>query len=268
MYKPIQCPHILNQMFNEIFDYQESFIPELGDFVICMWSIQGRNPEQHNEVENIILPDGCIDLILSVTDHTVGFSGMSNTNFNFVDRSEDIYVGFRMKPGAFHALFGLPAYRAMDQYLNIQDVDPNFKINYDQSLESLQDQMIQYLIQYIKNKKTTPLMALFDEMWKDALILNVQDLASKYGYSERQMQRHFKNAFALNPKMIINIIRFQKSLYAIIYQNKTFTEIALLFGYYDQAHFNNEIKKNMGITPRELLMRYNMTDISNKLSED
>lgn len=55
----------------------------------------------------------------------------------------------------------------------------------------------------------------------------------------------------MNPKNLIKIIRFQKTISNLI---ETINDIscidtALEFGYYDQSHFNKDFKKFTGLTP-------------------
>lgn len=58
--------------------------------------------------------------------------------------------------------------------------------------------------------------------------------------------------------MILSVIRFQRSLEILLDiggSNRKPADIDCL-GYYDQPHLIKEIKKNIGITPVELLKNY------------
>lgn len=63
MYYPIQLPFILNDTFTRLVTYREKIIPECSDFVLCFWEMFPKTNEQAR-VKNIIIADGCIDLIV------------------------------------------------------------------------------------------------------------------------------------------------------------------------------------------------------------
>ena len=63
MYYPIQLPFLLNDDFTRVMSYCEKIISGCSDFVLCFWSIQSKTQEQAR-VKNVIIADGCIDLIV------------------------------------------------------------------------------------------------------------------------------------------------------------------------------------------------------------
>lgn len=86
----------------------------------------------------------------------------------------------------------------------------------------------------------------------------MNELAVNMAKSTRQTQRLFLKHYGLTPKMILSVIRFQRSLEILLDiggSNRKPADIDCL-GYYDQPHLIKEIKKNIGITPVELLKNY------------
>ena len=80
MYYPIQIPYILNKGFSKSVKYTEEVISHLRDFVICFWEMQPILVEV-KDVNNVILADGCIDLVVDYGEKKIGFSGVSKTLF-------------------------------------------------------------------------------------------------------------------------------------------------------------------------------------------
>jgi len=61
--------------------YSEEIIESLLSFIICLWQVK---PLSSHEISttNIVLADGCIDLVASYDNKIVGYSGKSKTDFN------------------------------------------------------------------------------------------------------------------------------------------------------------------------------------------
>jgi AraC-like DNA-binding protein len=84
--------------------------------------------------------------------------------------------------------------------------------------------------------------------------LNVAQLASDLGVSNRQLTRRFQHAVGLSPKEFSRVSRFLNALRCLnARQHSSLTEVALACGYFDQAHFNHEFREMAGMTPGELL---------------
>ena len=108
MYYPIQIPNILDKAFSETINYSEEIIPDFADFVICLWEMRPLS-NAGKTVENIIVADGCIDLVADYDGKRIGFAGMSKTEFHFKINLPSYSMGVRFKPGAFHAITNISA---------------------------------------------------------------------------------------------------------------------------------------------------------------
>jgi transcriptional regulator GlxA family with amidase domain len=81
----------------------------------------------------------------------------------------------------------------------------------------------------------------------------VGQLASDIGTSCRQLSRRFQNAVGISPKEFSRVSRFLHALRCLRERKQqTLTEIAVMCGYFDQAHFNHEFREFAGMTPAEL----------------
>lgn len=81
----------------------------------------------------------------------------------------------------------------------------------------------------------------------------VKEITTQAFRSQRQFERNFKELTGFSAKNYLKIIRFERVVETIIYSqslaNLKLIDIALDFGYYDQAHFNRHFKEYTGITP-------------------
>ena len=113
MYYPIQIPYVLDKEFSESIKYSEEIIPNLKDFVICFWEMQPLSNVEKT-VENIIVADGCIDLVVDYDGKRIGFAGMSKTDFNFKINLPAHSMGARLNPVRF---MQLPIFLQIEQWI-------------------------------------------------------------------------------------------------------------------------------------------------------
>lgn len=257
MYKPIQIPHLLNTAFSNTIHYTEIYPDELNDFLICFWQMTPKKKDIVTTVTNVIVADGCIDLVVDFNNKKISFTGMSKTEFNFIIKLPSYFFGARLKPGAFYYLSGIPATRAMDFYIPISDIFQDFdeKTFFTLSIKEAKIYFENYLAKKILALEPKPYVSLFDNIFKNPP-QNIEALAYTLGYSKRQLQRLCQKYFGLTPQMILNIIRFQKALDILITKKTRPTNLITLTNYYDQPHFNRDFKEKIGITPNELLQMY------------
>jgi len=234
----------------------EETIESLQDFVICFWQMKPRSSDKVS-VTNIIVADGCIDLIVNFDDKQIGYAGMSKTNFHYTIDLPTRFLGTRLKPGAFEQLTKIPAKRAMDTFFPLNKIDANFDTDYFFSLQFEQASMYlkNYLQQLASNKTPNIFVGLFDKLSKSPPATTTA-LYQMLHFSPRQCQRLFMKHFGITPQMALSIIRFQHCLGIITFGQTTPNSILELTSFYDQSHFIRDFKRNIGLTPFEYLRKY------------
>ena len=256
MYYPIQVPYILNSNFSKHISYSEEVVPSLQNFVMCVWEMQPRSTER-TSVTNVIVADGCIDLVVDYTNRQIGFAGMSKTNFHFTIELPTKFLGVRLKPGAFEQLTGLPAKKAMDTFLPLEGIDPNFDANdfFSLSFEQTKEHLNAYLHKFTGDKIPNSFVNLFDSLSKNPPSTTAE-LYQRLHFSPRQSQRLFMKHFGIPPQMALSILRFQYCLDVLTSGRAMPSDILGLATYYDQSHFIKDFKRNIGLTPFEYLRKY------------
>lgn len=191
------------------------------------------------------------NLITGVYGQTQSISRVtSNTDFGV--------LGFYLYPHAFAQLFRLPANEFTNQSVDIKTLCGKegeileekimLATNNDQRLKLVTD----FLEVRLKNVKTEfiNICASIKTISNSYQAVSVNALASKNFLSVRQFERRFREFSGFNPKLFLRITRFN-SLLNKPFQNKTLTEIAFDFGYYDQSHFIHDFQKFSGSNPKE-----------------
>lgn len=77
----------------------------------------------------------------------------------------------------------------------------------------------------------------------------IPDLASMCGLSVRQFERKFKEHLKTPPQQYILKMRVHAACDELRRSKKAISDIATDLGFYDQAAFSRQFKKNMGMTP-------------------
>jgi len=256
MYYPIQIPYILNEDFFENITYSEEVHSEFNGFAICLWSMQPLT-EHKLPVKNIIAADGCIDLVVDFDKREIGFVGMSRTEFNFIINLPTQSMGIRMMPGAFYQLTGLLASEVMDAFLGIESIFPEFDQNFffELSFNKAKEYLKTFFAEKVKGKEPDEFTELFHVLSESSLG-TANELYKMLHFSPRQCQRLFAKRYGISPKMVLSIVRFQKCLEVLTSTNARPADILGITDYYDQSHFINDFRNNMGITPLELIHTY------------
>ena len=250
MYQPLQPHQIFNEGFEEKIRYTQTLVPQLKNVLTCLW--ESTSIAEEGTLNDVIVADGCIDLIVNVIDQTIFFSGLSRTNFHFTSTFPEHFFGFRLRPGAFFALTGIEAAKAMNQPIPFSDINPRFDFTAFWTFETIKMKqiLINYLYNLAKNIRKSDYIQLFEALYQKKFP-TTEILFDYLGVSPRQVQRQFKKHYGLTPQMVISVIKFQHCLKVLV--ESPSERIQLSGHYYDQSHFINEFKKNIGLTPLEFI---------------
>jgi AraC-like DNA-binding protein len=258
MYRPIQIPHVLSKEYAKYISHKEIELATIENFAIHGFEAYSRT-DKPLVLKETILIQGTIDIGFDLDNKWVGFGNVSETDFNFTWQLPFRNFGIRLKPGAFYQLTGIPATSIMDDFISLSTIDEGF--DEDAFFQLTFDEGKAFLINYIerlcKDKEPDKYTTLFDDLAK-VPSLSTTELYEIVGLSSRQCQRVFTKHFGFSPKMALTILRFQRCLYLLTSANLNAGQVMEELDYYDQAHFINDFKGNIGLTPRELVRLYSL----------
>jgi AraC-like DNA-binding protein len=200
-------------------DYQERAPgPDLAPWIQSFWHLRCVR-----DTTLRIPPDGCMDLI---NGDVVG----SLTEALVLDLpAGDEAFGIRFRPGAFTALYGVPADELIDLRLPLSEVTRPRDL----------------LAAAAEADPPDPLAeaAMFQP--------DLKALARDTGYSERHLRRKVVTATGHSPRKLARIGRMQALLAAG--RGESWARTAAEFGYYDESHMINDVKALTAATPQSLL---------------
>ncbi|NRF37363.1 AraC family transcriptional regulator [Pedobacter foliorum] len=164
----------------------------------------------------------------------------------------------------FFRIFNIPVYHLSDRLLHSDDViGHNVQFLQEQLEEAIDMQeMVKVANQFflkalLKNQvksNTDSITAASNAIQKCHNPLNIKALANQVNMSLRGLERHFTEQIGIPPKLLIRIVRFNKVLQSkMIHPDRSWTNIANSYDYFDQMHLIKEFKLFTGHSPNSFL---------------
>jgi AraC-like DNA-binding protein len=82
--------------------------------------------------------------------------------------------------------------------------------------------------------------------------LRIDELAASLGASTRHLRRVFAATVGVGPREFARTVRLRRAVEAAAWES-SLTNVALMAGYYDQAHMNADFRDLLDATPREFV---------------
>ncbi|WP_050753640.1 helix-turn-helix domain-containing protein [Pseudobacteroides cellulosolvens] len=119
------------------------------------------------------------------------------------------------------------------------------------------------LLPYIQEKERLPvLLAAIEQLKRSSGTITVNELSNITYYSERHLNRIFKEYVGTSVKTFSRIIRINTSIEKMKEQKSILTVLAQDIGFFDQSHFIRDFKSVCGVTPKDYAL--NMSDFYNE----
>lgn len=220
-------------------------------------------------------------LISAITNHEIKNYLPGSFLYGQLNSFKDIYsdneialVIVVFQPNGINQLLQIPANEFQDSIISIDAVFGKKGIYLEERLseENNNDEKIKLLNQFFKtliSKKSESNQLLVNSSL-DFILTNkgyfsVKQLVDYTGYTERHLERKFKECIGLNPKKFGSIIRLHHFLKLLKHKTKDLNLTAISYdaGFSDQSHLIKEFKKQTGITPTEYL--HNTGKLANNL---
>ncbi|RAJ91019.1 AraC-like DNA-binding protein [Larkinella arboricola] len=173
---------------------------------------------------------------------------------------------------AFYRLFGLPMAELADQVLDIEAV---FPLTFRQQWRAIMDQLrtletIQECIQLIEKGLLAYVhrMPYFSANWVDQAATwlaqpgsrRIGNLSQEARISTRSLTREFSRQVGITPKSFAQVMRFRNMFRVVMSQPKPcWQDLVYYGGWYDQAHFCNDLLQITGLTPTDFFAQQHAT---------
>jgi len=199
--------------------------------------------------------------------------GQLNGFKNLYSENEITLIIVVFQPNGIHQLLGIPANEFHDAIIPVEDIFNQEIVELQEKLSEQNNQTrIELLNHFFKSliaSKSASNQFIINHSLN--FIINnkgqfsIKQLVEYTGYTERHLERKFKECIGLNPKKFGNVVRLHHFLKLL--KNKpndsNITTICYDAGFSDQSHLIKEFKKHTGITPTEYV--YNTGKLTNNL---
>jgi AraC-like DNA-binding protein len=260
--------------------YAEHAPPEdLAGWVACFWTqrtaLGASVPSEHR-----VLPDGCVDILMSfggATDSGHGTDGEVSAAVGVGPMTKPLvvagggprlYLGVRFKPGRAYAALGIPASQLLDDTVDFGVLAREARMELDAlSSQPSDDARLEGMIALVRRRMRhaaavpRSVAAAVRRIVGADGNLRIASLAEDVGITRQQLARQFALHVGVTPKMLARVVRAQAVLAradaarATYPRNVDWSAIAHELGYYDQPHFIDDFKALTGATPGEWTKR-------------
>ncbi|WP_436776266.1 helix-turn-helix domain-containing protein [Yinghuangia sp. YIM S09857] len=167
-----------------------------------------------------------------------------------------------MRPWAAYAMFGVPMHELTESLVDPSDVAGGAVRRLVDRLAEIPDwptrftELDRSLLHRVENGPTPAprVLRAWDLLVGSAGATPISGLSRELGWSERQLERMFREQLGLAPKAAARVLRLQHALRLLV-ADRPLAEIASRAGFYDQSHLNREIRAATGMTPGAFLNR-------------
>ena len=189
--------------------------------------------------------------------------GQLNSFKDIYYENEITLVIIVFQPNGIYQLLGIPAHEFRDSIIGTDVILGQKGLDLQEKLSEYNNQgKIELLNQFFRklsDKKpvSSPLIinSSLDFIIARKGLFSVKQLVDYTGYTERHLERKFKECIGLNPKKFGNVIRLHHFLKLLKDKadDTNLTAICYDAGFSDQSHLIKEFRKHTGITPKEYL---------------
>lgn len=207
-----------------------------------------------------VIPDGCIDVLFCFHPHNpfavVATSPVERCTYDFMADCDYFCVRFYPEQTSLRFQCSMKEINAYKQisFFDIIRCHPSILEELAQ-LKTLNERIHRFAF-FLQSQTQSGNYDLnltsycLEKIYTSHGILNMKELSSLTGYSDRYIRKKFEHYIGFSPKEFSQIVRLQKSVESLLANNSAINEKTVdNFGFYDKSHFYKDFKKYMHITP-------------------
>lgn len=242
----------------------------VGEYVEFYWILQDESPPTC--IQRIV-PDGRAAIILNFANP---FQSQKNGTWHLQPESFLVgqitgplllrpsgaagMLGIQFRPHGVTRLFQLPIFELTDSAIALEDLPGRLfpqleKLRDLRSLEQAAaalDSTLHAIAAQV-HSGDDPISYAVNAIEHTRGLISIERMAERVGWSTRHLQRRFKSAVGISPKLFSRMQRFQRVFSAMENAALDWVDAAVYCGYYDQAHLIRDFRDFTGTTPTALL---------------
>ncbi|MCL2353159.1 MAG: helix-turn-helix transcriptional regulator [Defluviitaleaceae bacterium] len=216
---------------------------------------------------NILLPDGlisvpsgCAALSIDVCEGgvVVNLDGPAARPFAFGGAFNKLkmVITIEFKPAGLYALLGAGQQEMVDKNFSFNEINPKLARMLADVAERSDNlcQLVESLDNLLLNNLYTPFNPHFEAALRGIVTcdgaISVKALAEEVHYSQRHLNRIFKDSIGMSIKAFSRLVRVNNAI-RLLKKTNNITLISDAMGFYDLSHFMRDFKEVCGVTPQE-----------------
>jgi len=234
--------------------------PPLGSFVELIWYWRGYPTPGARER---LLPSSSIELVVDLSSSNAAVAGPSSECF-FIERTaQDELVGVHFSPGGAFPFVAFPLGDLHNRSISLADLcgEPDAA----QLVESLHRtrtidgklRLVERWLRRIQRRALGHHPAVefaMERLTRRPGLASSAAVAVTAGLSQRHLIQLFRDEVGLTPKRFSRLARFNRIVHEIAtLDDVDWADLALAWGYFDQAHFNHDFRSFSGLNPRRYM---------------
>ena len=241
--------------------------PAVAHWVENHWALRWDLPAGRSFASQV-LPHPTCSLTVELGTHTrpelpsgetVVVTGVATTRFDVDVRGSGRVAGVRFRPGGLAALTGSEASAWTDAVVPARSVLPAAacRVLGDPVLAedplawaAAAESVLVDLAGDVLDPRYDELLGIVGDMLADRSLVSVGQVGERHGRSARSLQRLFTQYVGIGPKWVLARYRMHDAVTELDdgYEGPLL-DLALRYGWYDQAHFTRDFTALVGVTP-------------------
>jgi AraC-like DNA-binding protein len=253
------CPDVAETVNTFRFHFPQS---PLRGFIERFWYWKGHTVSHSLER---VLPTATVELVIDLGSARTSKSVISGprSQSSIIRRTaQDELLGIHFKPGGAFPFLRLPLGELHNIHIGIDDLwgeEQASQLLYLLHQAGRTERRFQILEAWMMKATSRPLnhhtaVTFALPELKRSLNPSMSQVAAKVNLSQRRFIQVFSNEVGLTPKLFSRIQRFNRVLRSAAFSDDVdWLDIAMSFGYFDQAHLIHDFREFSGLTPTEYL---------------
>lgn len=241
--------------------------PRLAAFVRCVWTFEAEGGTDQPER---IVPDARPELIIhygapyresGVEQPRALFAGQLTRPLWLRTGGRAGVVGVRFRPAGARGFLRRPLSAVNDARVPLEEICPGEARALVDAISAAPDAAARvaaaerFVAARIAGDEGDPLVSRCVEWIEErGGLFAIDELAEEAGIGRRQIERRFRDATGISPRLLGNILRIRRVFDELDHGSaRAWTDAAMQAGYFDQSHFIREFRRFVGCTPTEFL---------------
>ena len=241
---------------------------DLASIVYRYWSLEGTVPDGQKYIHRT-MANFCPELIFHYggkfkeltrennieTTFITGIHGQTDKIRRFIATDQYGIFGVILQPYAIPLLFGISSLETCNQLIDLPSIVGTVGVALTEQMLTVKDNFtrVQIINRFLKKRlqdfKRPEIVNAAQLICRKSGLVDVKQIAMQAFLSQRQFERNFKELIGFSPKSFARLVRFKSLINNYSKGDKSLTQVAYDFGYYDQSHFIQEFKSFSGYRP-------------------